>query len=482
MAFFHFFFLTAYSAIAAPSSWATLPKLKASRPFGPKRFGPCSSVPMHEPSASLPWLIASWVAGAANSTSHVTSSATAPLARSFCAHAFAWEVGGFTIFVSHWMIFSFRPLTPPLALMRAASNLAASRAALSNGFMIPDRSTAALMMIGFFAAGAAWPPVVPTTAAIATAAARNATSALHLVALLTTPPLVYDPTPRRKPSPVLDPGGRGGSIQFPGGLAALDQAVHRRVQRHGDAEPLRLPHKRAGDVLDLRRAVRLDVLEHRGVVATPALRREHVHFPRVLVQLHARGRRDRLSLLDEAEDEVAEVARPLARREVRVVRQARQRGDRVDGGVEDQLRPLGRPQIAEGAGFEAGCDDQRRDALGKLVRRAAVGPEPGLGVEDVLDVRVGVLRPAHERHRREHAAAREGFLRAEAVLDSHGGGTRPVPLEPRRRRADRGRLGSDDCELGLGELRRVGRGVDARHEVAAPGDAQSFSVQRPRVL
>jgi hypothetical protein len=109
------------------------------------------------------------------------------LASSFCAHAFAWEFGGLTIFVSHWRILSFRPLTPPLALIRAASNLAASRAALSKGFMIPERSTAAPMMIGFFAAGAACPPVVPTMAATATATARSATSALHLVALLTTP-------------------------------------------------------------------------------------------------------------------------------------------------------------------------------------------------------------------------------------------------------------------------------------------------------
>ena len=30
----------AYCAIAEPSSCATLPKLKASLPFGPKRFGP----------------------------------------------------------------------------------------------------------------------------------------------------------------------------------------------------------------------------------------------------------------------------------------------------------------------------------------------------------------------------------------------------------------------------------------------------------
>jgi hypothetical protein len=103
------------------------------------------------------------------------------------AHAFACELGGWTILVSHWMIFSLRPLTPPFALIWAARSLAAKRAALSNGFMIPDRSTAAPMMIGFFAVGAAFPPVVPTTAAIATPVTRSATRAPHFVARLTAP-------------------------------------------------------------------------------------------------------------------------------------------------------------------------------------------------------------------------------------------------------------------------------------------------------
>ena len=57
--------LCAYSAIADPSSWATLPKLKASLPCLLNRFGPIWSVPMQGAIASLPRLIASWTTGVA---------------------------------------------------------------------------------------------------------------------------------------------------------------------------------------------------------------------------------------------------------------------------------------------------------------------------------------------------------------------------------------------------------------------------------
>src|SRR5919197_834907 len=57
--------LHAYCAIAEPSSCATLPKLNASLPLDPKRFGPIWSVPMHGATASTPRLIASCTTGAA---------------------------------------------------------------------------------------------------------------------------------------------------------------------------------------------------------------------------------------------------------------------------------------------------------------------------------------------------------------------------------------------------------------------------------
>ena len=114
-----------------------------------------------------------------------------------------------------------------------------------------------------------------------------------------------------------------------------------------DAEPLSLPHERSGDLVDFRRAVRLDVLEHRRVVAAAATRREHVHLPRVLVELDSGRGCDLLALFHQLTDEVAEIFEALLLREVRVVRQTGQRRDGVDRRVEDQLRPLGGPEVFE---------------------------------------------------------------------------------------------------------------------------------------
>ena len=99
--------------MAEPSSCATLPNEKARRPFGPKRFGPIWSVPMHGATVSLPALIDSCTTGAAKSTSHVVkmTSALAPI--SFAAHDFA--IAGLLPCVSHVTILSGRPWTPPRA-------------------------------------------------------------------------------------------------------------------------------------------------------------------------------------------------------------------------------------------------------------------------------------------------------------------------------------------------------------------------------
>ena len=95
------------------------------------------------------------------------------------------------------------------------------------------------------------------------------------------------------------------------------------MERHGNVAPLGLADERARDELDLGLPVRVDVLEHRRVVRRAALRREHVHLPGVVVELDARGGRDGLPLVDEAVDEVAEVARLGLLREVEVVRETR---------------------------------------------------------------------------------------------------------------------------------------------------------------
>ena len=143
--------------------------------------------------------------------------------------------------------------------------------------------------------------------------------------------------------------------------------------------------------------VRLDVLEHRGIVGAAAPGREHVHLPRILSQRDSRRRRNPLALLDQVVDEEAEVRRPLLGGEVRIVRQTGQRGDGVDRRVEDQLRPLRRPQVGEGLGLQARGADQLGDLDGDRFRRVLVGADPRLGVEDVLDVRVGMPGAAHER-------------------------------------------------------------------------------------
>ena len=137
-AVFQCFCLYAHSPIAAPSSWATLPKLNASAPFDPKRFGPIWSVPMHGATASMPWLMNSCVAGAANSTSQVTMPIAAPLPMRFAAQAF--DLAGFEFWVSQVMILSGLPPTPPLALIFEISSLAAASAGPSNGAMFPFRS------------------------------------------------------------------------------------------------------------------------------------------------------------------------------------------------------------------------------------------------------------------------------------------------------------------------------------------------------
>ena len=77
----------------------------------------------------------------------------------------------------------------------------------------------------------------------------------------------------------------------------------------GTPMPPALADERARDQLDLGRAVRLDVLEHRGVVARAAPGRVDVHLPGILAELDARGGGNRLALVHQREHEVAEVAR-----------------------------------------------------------------------------------------------------------------------------------------------------------------------------
>src|SRR5581483_2869028 len=383
------FCLYAHSAMAAPSSWATLPKLKASLPFGPNRFGPIWSVPMHGATASMPWLMNSCVAGAANSTSQVTMPITAPLPIRLAAQAF--DFAGFEFCVSQVMILSGRPLTPPLALIFAISSFAAASAGPSKGAMLPFRSVGKPITIGLPAALA----VLEASAATATSAARASRGETCLALVMGDACLALLPMCVIPPSWSSRLQVRA-ELVSPGRLLRLDEPVHGGVQRNGNAQPSGLTDERPGDQVDLRPPACFDVLQHRRIVGAAAARREHVHLPGVVVQLDARRGGHRLALLDQRAHEVAEGLGRLLGGEVPVVGQAGEGGDGVDGGIEDQLRPLGGPQVGQRLRLEARRPDQRRDLRDALEGRLFVRAEPGLGVEDVLDLGVRVLAAAHE--------------------------------------------------------------------------------------
>ena len=213
--------LHAYSAIAEPSSCATLPNVNASRPFAPKRFGPIWSVPMHGATASTPRLIASWTTGAARSTSHVVKMMFAPCPSSFAAHAFA--IAGLLPCVSHVVIWSGRPLDAALRvhlLRRAAAPRRAPgrRTAPSRPCCrTPSRSRSAWC----WAAGADAAVIATTAVSVASAAAIA-----PVFLLVITPPGALDWFEQASSRP-----------RF---LSRLDEAVQRRVQRHRNAVPLRL--------------------------------------------------------------------------------------------------------------------------------------------------------------------------------------------------------------------------------------------------
>src|SRR4051794_36265497 len=92
-------------------------------------------------------------------------------------------------------------------------------------------------------------------------------------------------------------------------LSRLDEAVERGVERNVDAAARGLAYEGAGDQVDLGGPTGFDVLEHRGIVGGASPGREDVHLPGIVVQLDPCGLRDRLALVDEGVDEVAEIGR-----------------------------------------------------------------------------------------------------------------------------------------------------------------------------
>ena len=203
------------------------------------------------------------------------------------------------------------------------------------------------------------------------------------------------------------------------------------------------------------------------------------------MELDSGRRRHRLPLVDEVVDEVPEIGRQLLRGEVWVVREAGERGDRVHRGVEDQLGPLRRPQVGQCLHLEPRRPDQRCGLLHALVGGVLVRPEPCLGVEDVLDVRVVVPRAAHERDRgddRPGPVPPHGLLGAEAVEGGHDRRLREVALERRRRVVEAGRLRGHDAEVERRDPTRVARSGDGGSNLAAAADPQAVRVQRVCML
>jgi len=114
------------------------------------------------------------------------------------------------------------------------------------------------------------------------------------------------------------------------------------------------------------------------------------------------------------------------------------------------FRPLGGPEVVEGLRLQAGGHDQlgRRARVGR--RPTPRGPDPGRRVEDVLDVRVVVSGPAHERDGGEElpvAVPCNDRVGADPVLHCHHGRRRPEPREAGCDRLDVGPFARDDHEL-----------------------------------
>src|SRR3954449_2465747 len=276
--------------------------------------------------ASTPLLMASCTTGVARSTSQVVKMTFAPWPSRLSAHAFA--LAGLLFCVSQVMILS---CTPPRALTCLTRTCAAARAGSSKGDIWPLLSYAQPITTDLPAADAE--PVTVAARTSAVSMTRSAASAPFLFTFTWTSCAVANTS--------------GGWESRVGLLFGLDQAAESSVQRSGHAVALGFPYERARDQVDLGAPASLDVLEHRWIVRAAAPGREDVHLPRVVVQLDARRQRDVLALLDQVEDELTEIGRCLARCEVPVVRQVRERGDRVDGGIEDQLRPLCREQVRQ---------------------------------------------------------------------------------------------------------------------------------------
>src|SRR5579884_331416 len=214
-------------AIAEPSSCATLPKLNASLPFAPNRLGPIWSVPMHGATVSRPWLIDSCTTGAARSTSHVVKMIFAPWPISLSAQAFA--TGALLPCVSHVLISSGWPRTPPRASICLTRICAAASAGPSNGAIGPVESCAQPMTIG--------EPALTRAAAVAASATSAAAATSRATPARTPFELTFIWSPSGRP-PRLRGDGDGGFATLscdeagvPAPLEALERPLDELLRR-----------------------------------------------------------------------------------------------------------------------------------------------------------------------------------------------------------------------------------------------------------
>ena len=182
----------------------------------------------------------------------------------------------------------------PCALTCLTRPCAAASAGSSNGAMCPCCRTPSRSRSAWPAADAD-PATTTATTAIAASDARSARER----SLRSSPSL--DPPVRLR--------SRAGRSHEYDSSFALIRRYERRVEGSVDAVALRLAHERAGDQIDLGAPACFDVLQHRWIVRAAPPRGEHVHLPRVVVQLDPGRRGDRLALVDQVVDEMAEIGR-----------------------------------------------------------------------------------------------------------------------------------------------------------------------------
>ena len=141
-------------------------------------------------------------------------------------------------------------------------------------------------------------------------------------------------------------------------LTAAQIAV---VVRHGNAERVRLAHERAVEGLDLRPPPALDMLEHGGPVVALEGVIQHVAAQIGIGQPDALRRGDGEDLVEQPlqQQRGRRMARDLARP------QPRERGDRIDRAVQDELRPHMSHRVVAGGGRKAGGRQLRGQRVGR---------------------------------------------------------------------------------------------------------------------